>query len=170
MEIGNVPRTADDVENETVEEGAAPGVGQPGEVGGATGRFADGGGERVAGAAATVWPGALGHVSHLEAWTALFSVLSEPTRLRIILLLAKGPRFVEDIAGELGMLQPAVSHQLSILRMRSLVVARYQGKRRYYSLAGCIGVNGEGLVEINIPGAVVQMRALMAEVDPRERR
>lgn len=98
----------------------------------------------------------------LDTWTALFSALSEPTRLRIITLLAKGPRSVEEITVALGMLQPAVSHQLAILRMRNLVVARYEGKHRYYRLAPCICVDEEGLLQITIPGAGVQMRAEMA--------
>lgn len=98
---------------------------------------------------------------HLDAWTALFSVLSEPTRLRIVTLLAKGPLSVEELTTELGMLQPAVSHQLSILRMRNLVIARYQGKRRYYSLAPCISIDEEGVLQVDIPGVRVTMRPEM---------
>lgn len=65
----------------------------------------------------------------------VFKVLGDPTRLRILRVLMNQEVCVRDIADELGMGQPAVSHQLRILRDARLVQFRRDGKTVYYSLA-----------------------------------
>ena len=64
----------------------------------------------------------------------LFSALSDPTRLRIISVLLDGEMNVGDIAGQLGMTESAVSHQLRGLRQMRLVRARKNGRQVYYAL------------------------------------
>ncbi len=64
----------------------------------------------------------------------LFSALADPTRARIIGLLANAELCVGDLHRLLGMTQPAVSHQLRLLRDLRLVKARKEGRHVYYSL------------------------------------
>ena len=65
---------------------------------------------------------------------AIFKVLSDPTRVKIIQALAMEELCVCDIAQLLGMSQSAVSHQLRLLRTAKLVKYRREGKMAYYSL------------------------------------
>ncbi|GBE57206.1 hypothetical protein BMS3Abin01_00118 [bacterium BMS3Abin01] len=64
----------------------------------------------------------------------LFQVMADPTRLRIISLLAETELCVCDIAAALEMTPSAVSHQLRVLRMAQLVKFRKEGRMAYYSL------------------------------------
>jgi DNA-binding transcriptional ArsR family regulator len=63
-----------------------------------------------------------------------FSLLSDPTRLGILRLLAKGPRNVTAICKALSRRQPAVSHHLGLLRMCRLVNTMRQGKSVTYAI------------------------------------
>lgn len=64
----------------------------------------------------------------------LFSALSDPTRLRIIELLLDCEQSVGAIAGQLGLSESAVSHQLRGLRLGRIVRARKQGRQVFYCL------------------------------------
>ena len=65
----------------------------------------------------------------------LFKALADPTRVRIIGLLAHTEMCVGDLRLVLGMTQPAVSHQLRVLRNLRLVTARKEGRHVFYTLA-----------------------------------
>jgi DNA-binding transcriptional ArsR family regulator len=64
----------------------------------------------------------------------LFGALSDPTRVRIVGLLAHMELCVGDLCLVLGMSQPAVSHHLRLLRTLRIVEARKEGKHVFYSL------------------------------------
>ena len=64
----------------------------------------------------------------------LFGALSDPTRVRIVGLLAHTELCVGDLCLVLGMSQPAVSHHLRLLRTLRIVEARTEGKHVFYSL------------------------------------
>ncbi len=64
----------------------------------------------------------------------LFKALSDPTRVRIIGLLANTEVCVGDLCLVLGMTQPAVSHQLRLLRNLHIVRARKEGRHVFYTL------------------------------------
>lgn len=66
--------------------------------------------------------------------SAVFKALSDPTRLRIVSLLAHHELCVCDVAAALGMTQSAVSHQLRQMRELRLVRKRRDGRKMYYSL------------------------------------
>ncbi|HLU34540.1 MAG TPA: metalloregulator ArsR/SmtB family transcription factor [Thermomicrobiales bacterium] len=66
--------------------------------------------------------------------SAMFSILGDPTRLRIIAALRGREMCVCDIAASVGQSESAVSHQLRVLREQNLVRARKNGRRRYYVL------------------------------------
>ncbi|MBI4547397.1 MAG: winged helix-turn-helix transcriptional regulator [Ignavibacteriae bacterium] len=63
-----------------------------------------------------------------------FKILSDPTRLNIVLALAREELCVCDIAALLGMTESAISHQLRLLKNFRLVKYRKNGKMAYYSL------------------------------------
>jgi DNA-binding transcriptional ArsR family regulator len=60
--------------------------------------------------------------------------LADPTRRRIVELLADGERSAGDIAAEFETSRPGVSRHLRVLREHGLVRSREQGQRRLYSL------------------------------------
>lgn len=67
---------------------------------------------------------------------ALFGVLADPSRARILHLLAIADDLcVCDMALVLGMSVSALSHQLRFLRERGAVERRKQGRMAYYRLA-----------------------------------
>lgn len=63
---------------------------------------------------------------------AIFDVLVEPNRRRILELLRASERPVGDLVAELELTQPAVSKHLRILRDAGLVDARADAQRRLY--------------------------------------
>ncbi len=71
----------------------------------------------------------------IEVTTAIFSALSDPTRVRILMSLAESERCVCELADRAGISQSGVSHQLRLLRDRGLVVFRRDGNRIVYRLA-----------------------------------
>ena len=70
----------------------------------------------------------------INSLSETFSVLSDPTRLKIVLALSDAELCVCDIANLLSMSNSAISHQLRILRNLRLVKYEKRGKMVYYSL------------------------------------
>jgi ArsR family transcriptional regulator len=64
----------------------------------------------------------------------IFKALSDPTRLRVISLLAQAEFSVCDLAATLGVSQSAMSHQLRTLRDLRLVRRRREGRQIFYTL------------------------------------
>lgn len=64
-----------------------------------------------------------------------FKIFGDPTRIKILGLLAKYEVCVHEISTILEMSQSAVSHQLKVLRQYKLVKNRRNGKHIFYSLA-----------------------------------
>ena len=65
----------------------------------------------------------------------VFKLLSDQTRLRILLYLAQsGELHVTDLCNRLGQSQPAVSHHLALLRVAGIIEPRRDGKHNYYSV------------------------------------
>lgn len=68
--------------------------------------------------------------------TAVFKLLADPSRLKIVLALAQdGELHVSALCELLHQSQPAVSHHLTLMRMVGLVGFRRDGKHNYYHLA-----------------------------------
>ncbi|WP_067966276.1 ArsR/SmtB family transcription factor [Nocardiopsis trehalosi] len=63
---------------------------------------------------------------------AVFEVLAEPNRRRILDLLRVAERPVGDLVAALGVSQPAVSKHLRVLREAGLVEVRTDAQRRLY--------------------------------------
>jgi len=62
------------------------------------------------------------------------AALADPTRQRIVELLADGERSAGELAAEFRTSRPGVSRHLRVLREQGLVQARSDGRRRLYSL------------------------------------
>lgn len=66
---------------------------------------------------------------------ARFKVISEPSRLKILLVLSGGELCVEHITQAVGGNQSAVSHQLKILKDNKIIKSRRSGKNVLYAVA-----------------------------------
>lgn len=64
----------------------------------------------------------------------LFDVFGDPSRVRLISVLATSEQNVSTLAEAVGLSTSAVSHQLRMLRQLRLVVARKDGRQVYYVL------------------------------------
>ena len=65
----------------------------------------------------------------------VFKAAGDPTRLRLLNLLAHGPICVCDLQRVLGLTQSTVSRHLAVLRHARLVTDERHGNRVLYSLA-----------------------------------
>jgi ArsR family transcriptional regulator len=74
--------------------------------------------------------------STINALTAVFKLLADRSRLKIVLALAQdGKLHVSALCDLLDQSQPAVSHHLTLMRMVGLVGYDRSGKHNYYYLA-----------------------------------
>ena len=64
----------------------------------------------------------------------LMKVLSNPDRLLILCQLSQGEHRVGELEELLGIVQPTLSQQLTVLRDEALVSTRREGKHIYYLL------------------------------------
>jgi DNA-binding transcriptional ArsR family regulator len=67
--------------------------------------------------------------------SAFLKTLANPDRLLLLCQLSQGERCVSDLEGMVGIRQPTLSQQLTVLRTKSLVKTRREGKQIYYSIA-----------------------------------
>ena len=72
--------------------------------------------------------------SHTATLVAFFKALADPNRLKIVGLLARQPRTVEQLAALLEVGSPTVSHHLRKLANVGLVEAKAEGYYSVYSL------------------------------------
>ncbi len=70
----------------------------------------------------------------VQSMAEMFRALGDPTRLRLILALAREELCVCDLTALTEVSASAISHQLRVLRGLKLVKYRRQGKMVYYSL------------------------------------
>jgi DNA-binding transcriptional ArsR family regulator len=63
-----------------------------------------------------------------------YKILSDPTRVRIVALLAQGEHCVHELAERLAMTHSAISHQLATLRDMRVVAHKREGRHVYYTL------------------------------------
>ena len=64
----------------------------------------------------------------------VFLALANPTRRRLLELLADGPRTAGDLAEQFDLSRPAVAEHLQLLRRAALVRDEAVGRRRLYHL------------------------------------
>lgn len=61
--------------------------------------------------------------------------IGEATRLAIVELLSKEPKYVGDLAKEIGVPMVNMSHHLSVMKQAGLVSDLRQGRKKLYSLS-----------------------------------
>lgn len=75
--------------------------------------------------------------------TGPFSALADPTRQRIVEMLAGGALCAGDIADQFELSPPAISQHLKALREAKLVKVRAEAQKRIYEL------DPEGMAELS---------------------
>jgi DNA-binding transcriptional ArsR family regulator len=73
-------------------------------------------------------------LSRPEVLATFFHGLADPTRVRILELLAERPRTVSELVRELGLAQGRVSSHLSCLRWCGYVLATVEGRHNRYQV------------------------------------
>ena len=86
----------------------------------------------------------------LDQLTAVFRLLSDKTRLNILMLLSDGERNVTSLCEALKLPQPTVSHHLGLLRMNNIIGNRRDGKQVFYTLNGRVDVDHGGTMQIGV--------------------
>ncbi len=64
-----------------------------------------------------------------------FKTLGHPARIRVLEILASGPRSVSELQPDVGLESSHLSQQLAVLRKAGVVQARRQGSSMIYSVA-----------------------------------
>ena len=93
----------------------------------------------------------------LEQLTAVFRLLSDKTRLNILMLLTQGERNVTSLCETLGLPQPTVSHHLGLLRMNNIIANRRNGKQVFYALNGRVDANTGSTLEIGVESYAIKI-------------
>lgn len=77
-------------------------------------------------------PAAAGELQRFKA--QFFRALAHPTRIRILEILVRGGRTVQELQEQLALDQPLVSQQLAVLRHQGIVSTRKEGLAVRYAL------------------------------------
>jgi DNA-binding transcriptional ArsR family regulator len=102
---------------------------------------------------------------------AFFKALAHPVRIRILEVLVRGERSVQELQEALGLEQPVVSQQLSVLRARYIVIGRKKGNSVRYAVrdplvADLLGV-ARRIFNNQLTGTQVLLRRLREEYGSR---
>lgn len=77
-------------------------------------------------------PGAAGELQLFKA--QFFRALAHPTRIRLLEILVRGGRTVQELQEQLALDQPIVSQQLAVLRHQGIVSTQKEGLAVRYAL------------------------------------
>jgi ArsR family transcriptional regulator len=77
-------------------------------------------------------PGAAGELQMFKA--QFFRALAHPTRIRMLEILVRGGRTVQELQEQLALNQPIVSQQLAVLRHQGIVSTQKEGLSVRYAL------------------------------------
>ncbi len=113
----------------------------------------------------------------MEDLDTLFKAFADPTRLRILSLLAAGELCVCDIVEILDIPQPTVSRHLAALRAAGLVAVTREWKFAHYRLAepvdpvhrnliACVRSCFRGIRSLDRERVMAEQRAGARETDP----
>ena len=105
----------------------------------------------------------------LDQLSSLFRLLSDKTRLSILMrlsdgernllmLLSDGERNVTTLCEELALPQPTVSHHLGLLRMNNVVGNRRHGKQVFYALHGTSEFGNGNVMEFGLQNLMIQVK------------
>jgi DNA-binding transcriptional ArsR family regulator len=86
--------------------------------------------------------------AELEQLASMFRLLSDRTRLNLLLMLGEGERNVTSLCEALQLPQPTVSHHLGLLRMSNVIENRRDGKQVFYALNGRVGIMDDRMLQV----------------------
>lgn len=98
----------------------------------------------------------------------LLKTLSDPTRVRLLALIAREELSVAELQEILGMGQSRISSQLALLRQAGLVIDRREGKKAFYSVRPNLPADEAGLMKAAID-AVAGLPAVTEDRQSLER-
>mgnify|MGYP001551151050 CR=1 FL=1 len=101
----------------------------------------------------------------LEQMTYLFRLMSDKTRLKILILLSQGERNVTSLCQELELPQPTVSHHLGLLRINNLIGNRRDGKQVYYGINGRFQTPAENSLHFAVENYTIQIGSRAGDTD-----
>ena len=101
--------------------------------------------------------------SMLEQFTDFFRLLSDKTRLNILMILRDGEKNVTALCERLNLPQPTVSHHLGLLRTNSLIGNRRAGKQVFYALSNRFHPAGDGVLNFRAEAFTVRLDPKMRE-------
>ncbi|GEM_PF-5367803 len=79
----------------------------------------------------------LGRISDpLERWATVYAALGDPSRLRIVRLLAERPHYGQELAAKLRMSGATISHHLDALSRIGVLWVERRAHRTYFTLRG----------------------------------
>lgn len=102
-----------------------------------------------------------------------FSILSEPTRLKIMHSVCRGEKTVSDIVAETGATQTNVSRHLAMMHRHGVLTRRKSGTLVYYRVADETMLELCRSVCTRIAGAIDERKPLkqqLMKLMPRKRR
>ena len=97
--------------------------------------------------------------------TTTFDAIADPTRRRVLRLLAEGERTAGELAAAFTTSRPAVSRHLRLLKSAGLVVEEARGTRRIYRLHA-EGVEAVQTYLVQVWGEAIARFRLVAENPP----
>jgi DNA-binding transcriptional ArsR family regulator len=111
-------------------------------------------------------------VSELPAFKAeFFKALAHPVRVRMLEVLRRGERSVQELQTALGLDQSTVSQQLAVLRAKRVVTARKEGTTVRYAvrdaLVGDLLDVARQIFNNQLTGTQTMLRELRREARPR---
>lgn len=92
------------------------------------------GAERVLATETAAEPAPPGAAEPVERWAGFFAVLADPTRLRLLRLLARRPQYGQELALALGISAPTISHHVDALHKAGIISIERREHRTYLAL------------------------------------
>lgn len=86
----------------------------------------------------------------MRTLTDACQALSDPTRLRLLVALAREAKNVSTLCEELALKQPSASHHPGLLKMTGFVGAKRTGKEVFYGLDGVTASHSRGSTSFEI--------------------
>ncbi|EGY79505.1 ArsR/SmtB family transcription factor [Peptoniphilus indolicus] len=74
------------------------------------------------------------HTELIDKISIIFKSMGDPTRIKILYALSKGPMNVTQISNVLQMSQSSISHQLAVLRSHNIIRVERVARNAIYSL------------------------------------
>jgi DNA-binding transcriptional ArsR family regulator len=102
--------------------------------------------------------------------SGVFEALADPTRRRLLELVAAGERTAGDLAAEFDMSRPAVSRHLRVLADAGLVAWRGEAQRRLYRLRPGPLEQAGAWIESTRDAWAARLDSLERHLDEEERR